>query len=87
MTDIEERLRDMLSAALPPKWREAIAEAADEIERLRRDRDVIRSQERNAAYEGDIAQLDAENERLRAENDELHAQNDGLLAVVKALGI
>jgi uncharacterized membrane protein len=37
-----------------------------EIERLRADKDVIRSQERNAAYERDIAALAAEIERLRA---------------------
>jgi septal ring factor EnvC (AmiA/AmiB activator) len=37
-----------------------------EIERLRVDKDVIRSQERNAAYERDIAALEAEIEHLRA---------------------
>jgi uncharacterized small protein (DUF1192 family) len=37
-----------------------------EIERLKADKDVIRSQERNAAYERDIAALEAEIERLRA---------------------
>jgi uncharacterized small protein (DUF1192 family) len=37
-----------------------------EIERLKVDKDVIRSQERNAAYERDIAALEAEIERLRA---------------------
>jgi hypothetical protein len=40
--------------------------ALAEIERLRADKDVIRSQERNAAYERDIAALEAEIERLRA---------------------
>ena len=38
---------------------------AAEIDRLRADKDVIRSQERNAAYERDIAALEAEIERLR----------------------
>jgi septal ring factor EnvC (AmiA/AmiB activator) len=38
-----------------------------EIERLKADKDVIRSQERNAAYEHDIAAMEAEIEQLREE--------------------
>lgn len=36
-----------------------------EIEQLRADKDVIRSQERNATYERDIAALEAEIAELR----------------------
>ena len=65
MTDIVERLRAFV-AGEAMLAEEAIAEAADEIERLRADKDVQRSQDRNTAYEGDIALLEAEIERLRA---------------------
>jgi predicted RNase H-like nuclease (RuvC/YqgF family) len=44
-----------------------------EIERLKADKDVIRSQERNAAYERDIAALEAEIEQLRAVLNNLDA--------------
>jgi hypothetical protein len=48
-----------------PTAKEVLA-MLDEIERLRADKDVIRSQARNAAYERDIDLLEAEIERLRA---------------------
>jgi uncharacterized small protein (DUF1192 family) len=49
-----------------------------EIERLKADKDVIRSQERNAAYERDIAALEAEIERLRAALKEITSGGLGL---------
>jgi hypothetical protein len=41
------------------------AESSAEIERLRADKDVQRSQERNTSYEASIAELEADNERMR----------------------
>jgi hypothetical protein len=60
MTDIIERLRKYV----PPQPEQAgpygmMLVAADEIERLRADKDVIRSQERNTAFEKDIQLLEA----------------------------
>jgi uncharacterized small protein (DUF1192 family) len=52
------------------QWRQ-LKETEAEVERLKADKDVQRSQARNASYEGDIAHLEAEIERLKAENARL----------------
>jgi hypothetical protein len=54
VTDIVERLR---AGAID------MVQAADEIERLRADKDVQRSQDRNVSYERDILRLEDEIKR------------------------
>ena len=65
--DIIERLREEIRNC-PGCWVKdvEINELKQEIERLRADKDVQQSQDRNTAYERDIAALEAEIERLRA---------------------
>jgi hypothetical protein len=66
---------------------ESLAAAQAEIERLKADKDVQRSQDRNAAYEGDIAELRAENERLLALLEKcsplIATENERLRAVIQ----
>lgn len=57
MTDIADRLENLWDVTDDPKERELYATACGEIRRLRADKDVARSQARNAAYEADIEQL------------------------------
>jgi predicted nucleic acid-binding Zn-ribbon protein len=78
MSDILERLENFSLYSYPPGegiyHLGALQRAATaEIERLRADKDVLRSQQRNAAYERDIAALEAEIERLRAALNNLDA--------------
>jgi septal ring factor EnvC (AmiA/AmiB activator) len=52
--------------ALAAEQNDTVKELRAEIERLRTDKDVVRSQERNTSYEKSIEELEAEIERLRA---------------------
>jgi predicted nucleic acid-binding Zn-ribbon protein len=62
-------------------------DAQAEIERLRADKDVIRSQERNATYERDIAALEAEIDKLGRSYERdiaaLETENERLRAAFK----
>jgi len=76
MSDIVERLRAVLRQSVGGRTPDSqdwavLREAADEIERLRAERDDYKNVSEDSRKFMEIK--DAEIERLRAENDRLHA--------------
>ena len=66
MTDIVEKLRDPSKGS--PRWGDTMAEAADEIERLRAERDRLREALRlaDAALSGANMNMNAVEKKVRA---------------------